>query len=81
MADNTLVGVSAIVIVVVVAALAITGLQAPNQGAAVAEPEQAGPCDAARLCDGSKLVIIREDCSVAQSFCQRGCNSQLLTCN
>jgi len=87
MTDSTWIGVAGIVAIVVVSAL-FFGLQDSTgvsvTGASVSQAPQASTqaeCTAGRFCDGSKLVIVRADCSIAESFCQRGCNTQALVCN
>ncbi len=88
MTDSTWIGVAGIVAIVVVTALffgaqqgttgaSITGAATSEVGAQSAD----AACDPGRFCDGSKLVIVRSDCSIAESFCQRGCNTQALVCN
>ena len=88
MMDSTWAGIAGIVAIVAITAL-FFGLQqtettSPLTGAVVADASgatSAEMCDPKRFCDGSRLLIVRSDCSVAESFCQRGCNREALACN
>ncbi len=49
--------------------------QVPNAGVQTGEV-----CEPDRFCDGSRLMIIRQDCSLAISHCQFGCDRELAVC-
>ena len=82
MTQSTWIGVAGIVAIVVVTALFFSTQNTGVTGAAtITQPAVADACEPTRFCDGSRLVIVRSDCSFAESFCQRGCNPQALVCN
>ena len=94
MADHTVPGVIAIVaIVLVVAVFLQAGAQSQpaadyesQTGANLAGQAYSGVaadadrCEPTRFCDGTKLVIVREDCSLAQAYCRSGCLKDQLVC-
>ncbi len=81
MTESIWAGIAGIVAIVVVTALFLSA-QPGITGQATSELDaNAQQCEPARFCDGSRLVMIRSDCSVAESFCQRGCNREQLVCN
>lgn len=86
MADNTVAGIVGIVAIVLITALffianAGTSERSALTGNAVIEASGAEPaCDAKRFCDGTKLVIVREDCSTATAFCRDGCLKESGVC-
>lgn len=89
MTDSTWMGVAGIVAIVAITGIffglqggaGITGAATSEAASARGEIHADGTCDPGRFCDGSRLVIVREDCSIAESFCQRGCNREALVCN
>lgn len=92
MKDNTLIGVVGVIAIVIVVALFLVSTRGmpesseTNIAGQAYTPHSLGApaedtCEPSRFCDGSKLVIVREDCSVMNAFCQYGCNKESLVCN
>lgn len=80
MADYTIPGIIGIVAVVLVAAVFLqTSVTTETSGNVVGEATtlagtpQAQTCEPTRYCSGTKLVIVREDCSLAEAYCRSGC--------
>lgn len=80
MADYTIPGIIGIVAVVLVAAVFLqTGFtqEAPQnvvgEATTLAGTSPGETCEPTRYCSGTKLVIVREDCSVAEAYCRSGC--------
>lgn len=86
MTDSTWIGVAGIVAIVVVTALFFSAQESASVTAAATtellqQSSTGETCEPGRFCDGSRLVIVRADCSIAESFCQQGCNAQARVCN
>lgn len=95
MADHTVPGIIGIVAVVLIVAVffqagpqampadsaeeSVVGANLAG-GAYSSAVKNADGCEPTRFCDGTKLVIVREDCSVAESFCRSGCLSDQKIC-
>lgn len=83
MADYTVQGVIGIVAIVLVAAVFLQTANNTNPNAnaenlvgeasTMPASTSANQCEPARYCSGSKLIIVRQDCSIAEAFCRRGC--------
>lgn len=82
MADYTIPGLIAIVVIVLISALFLQAPSATGEvqasgstlaGEVTGEMSSASTCEPARYCSGTKLVIVREDCSLAQAHCRSGC--------
>ena len=80
MANHTVPGLIAIVAVVLVVAVFLQAntASAPatnlaGQAATLGGEAAAYTCEPARYCSGTKLVIVREDCSRAEANCRYGC--------
>ena len=75
MDEMTKYGVISIVIIVVASALffANIGRGVAATGEAYTGATIENPCEPARFCAGTKLHIVREDCSLAFAYCRQGC--------
>ena len=87
MADHTIPGIIGIVVIVLIAAVFLqTSAATTNTPVSVAQPDNlageattnpstssADRCEPTRYCSGTKLIIVREDCSRAEAFCKYGC--------
>lgn len=84
MADYTIPGIIGIVAIVLIFAVVNTdvaqqpqlqepGVQQTLVGSAYETGQASSACEPRRYCDGSRLVLVQQDCSQNTAYCKYGC--------
>ncbi len=71
----------AVILIAIVAVVALAIADTSNSAGQAYQGNVATQhCTPTRMCAGSKLEIIKSDCSVEEAYCQSGCDSARGVC-